>query len=471
MKRFMDDDFLLNTFTAKKLFHEFCENMPICDYHCHLNAKEIYENKPFYDISDLWFKDDHYKWRAMRSFGVSEDYCTGNKSGREKFNKYANTIQYAIGNPLYHWSHLELKRYFNIDTELCLKNADDIYDRANQVMVSGEFKPQNIIKYSKVKVICTTDDPVDDLKYHKLLKQQDFDCKVLPTFRADKSLQIEKNSFSDYIKELELSSGVKINTFKDVIKALYNRADYFNSVGCRISDQSFAYVPYVCVSDEKIETIFSRRMNGESISEKEADSYKTKLFLALAEKYYELGWAMEIHIGAMRNNNTFMYNKKGDDIGFDSIGDANISCSLSRFLDALDVKRKLPKTILFNLNSKDNCVIGSMIGNFQSDEVQSKIQFGPAWWFLDTIDGMKEQMKTLANLGILGKFIGMETDSRSFTSYTRHEYFRRIMCSLIGEWVENGMYSNDERMLKEIVQGIAFNNAMEYFGFNSGGKL
>lgn len=471
MKRFMDDDFLLNTFTAKKLFHEFCENMPICDYHCHLNAKEIYENKPFYDISDLWFKDDHYKWRAMRSFGVSEEYCTGNKSGREKFNKYANTIQYAIGNPLYHWSHLELKRYFNIDTELCLKNADDIYDRANQVMVSGEFKPQNIIKYSKVKVICTTDDPVDDLKYHKLLKQQDFDCKVLPTFRADKSLQIEKNSFSDYIKELELSSGVKINTFKDVIKALYNRADYFNSVGCRISDQSFAYVPYVCESDEKIETIFSRRMNGESISEKEADSYKTKLFLALAEKYYELGWAMEIHIGAMRNNNTFMYNKKGDDIGFDSIGDANISCSLSRFLDALDVKRKLPKTILFNLNSKDNCVIGSMIGNFQSDEVQSKIQFGPAWWFLDTIDGMKEQMKTLANLGILGKFIGMETDSRSFTSYTRHEYFRRIMCSLIGEWVENGMYSNDERMLKEIVQGIAFNNAMEYFGFNSGGKL
>lgn len=465
MNRFMDSDFLLNTYTAKKLFHEFCEEMPICDYHCHLSAKEIYKNKPYFDISDLWLKNDHYKWRAMRSFGVSEDYCTGDKNGREKFKKYANTIQYAVGNPLYHWSHLELKRYFSIDTEISLKNADNIYDRANEILSNGQFKPQNIIKTSNVKVICTTDDPVDDLKYHKLLKQIDFGCRVFPTFRPDKSLLIEQNNFSSYIKLLETSSGVKIKSYKDVIKALYNRAEYFNSVGCRISDQSFSYVPYFIEDDEKVEEIFSRRMNGESISREDADAYKTKVLLALGEKYYELGWAMEIHIGAMRNNNTLMYNKKGADIGFDSIGDENIAYTLSRFLDALNVKNKLPKTILFNLNNKDNSVIGSMLGNFQSDEVQSKIQYGPAWWFLDTIDGMKEQMKTLANLGILGKFIGMETDSRSFLSYTRHEYFRRIMCSLIGDWVQNGLYSNDKEILKEIVQGISYNNAMEYFGF------
>lgn len=467
MNSFMDKDFLLDTKTAKKLFHEYCEGLPVCDYHCHLSPKEIYENKAPSDIADLWLGGDHYKWRAMRSCGISEDYCTGNKSGREKFQKFAYTLQYAIGNPLYHWAHIELQRYFGIDTNLCAKTANDIYDRANKAIAEGDFRPQSLIARSNVKVVCTTDDPIDDLKYHKLLKDvKDFDCKVLPSFRPDKALNINLSGFAEYIKELGTAAETEIKSYRDVITALLKRIDYFNEIGCCISDQAFDYVPYSLADDEKIESVFSRAMNGEKITQEEADIYKTSILLALGKKYHELDWAMEFHIGAMRNNNTAMYHAKGADIGFDSVGDENIAYHLSRFLDALNVNGNLPKTILFNLNSKDNIVLATMLGNFQSDEAESKLQFGPAWWFLDTMDGMTEQMKALGNLGILGKFIGMETDSRSFTSYGRHEYFRRIMCSLIGKWVEDGWYANDEEMLKEIVQGISYNNAMKYFNFN-----
>lgn len=467
MNSFMNKDFLLDTKTAKKLFHEYCENLPICDYHCHLSPKEIYENRAPSDIAQLWLGGDHYKWRAMRSCGVSEDYCTGNKSGREKFEKFAYTLQYAIGNPLYHWAHIELQRYFGIHTHLCAKTANDIYDRANKAIAEGDFRPQSLITRSNVKVVCTTDDPIDDLKYHKLLKHTEgFDCKVLPSFRPDKALNINLGGFADYIKELGTAAEVEINSYKDVIAALIKRIDYFHDVGCCISDQAFDYVPFSLADDEKTESVFSRAMNGEKITQAEADIYKTAVLLALGKKYHDLGWAMEIHIGAMRNNNTAMFNAKGADIGFDSVGDEKIACNLSRFLDALNVNGNLPKTILFNLNSKDNIVLATMLGNFQSDEAESKLQFGPAWWFLDTMDGMTEQMKALGNLGILGKFVGMETDSRSFTSYGRHEYFRRIMCSLIGKWVEDGWYADDEEMLKEIVQGISYNNAMKYFNFN-----
>lgn len=467
MNSFMNKDFLLDTKTAKKLFHEYCENLPICDYHCHLSPKEIYENRAPSDIAQLWLGGDHYKWRAMRSCGVSEDYCTGNKSGREKFEKFAYTLQYAIGNPLYHWAHIELQRYFGIHTHLCAKTANDIYDRANKAIAEGDFRPQSLITRSNVKVVCTTDDPIDDLKYHKLLKHTEgFDCKVLPSFRPDKALNINLGGFADYIKELGTAAEVEINSYKDVIAALIKRIDYFHGVGCCISDQAFDYVPFSLADDEKTESVFSRAMNGEKITQAEADIYKTAVLLALGKKYHDLGWAMEIHIGAMRNNNTAMFNAKGADIGFDSVGDEKIACNLSRFLDALNVNGNLPKTILFNLNSKDNIVLATMLGNFQSDEAESKLQFGPAWWFLDTMDGMTEQMKALGNLGVLGKFVGMETDSRSFTSYGRHEYFRRIMCSLIGKWVEDGWYADDEEMLKEIVQGISYNNAMKYFNFN-----
>lgn len=467
MKKFMDKDFLLDTDAAKKLFHDFAENMPICDYHCHLNPKEIFENKPPESITELWLSGDHYKWRAMRSCGVEEKYCTGDATDREKFQKFAYTLQYCIGNPLYHWAHIELQRYFGIDTPLNAKTADDIFDRANDAIRNGDFRPQSLIMKSNVNVVCTTDDPVDDLKYHKLLKDvQGFDCKVLPSFRPDKALNAHLDGFADYIITLANAADVEISSYKDVITALLKRADYFDSVGCRVSDQAFDYPPYAVAADDEIDEIFSRAMKGEKITLAECDKYRTPILLALGEKYHELGWAMEIHIGAMRNNNTLMFNKIGADTGFDSVGDCEIAQPLSRFLDALNIEDKLPKTILFNLNDKDNTVLGTMLGNFQSADAESKIQFGPAWWFLDTMDGMTNQMKTLGNLGVLGKFVGMETDSRSFTSYGRHEYFRRIMCALLGRWVEDGWYAYDEDILKEIIQGICYNNAIKYFNFN-----
>lgn len=466
MKGFMDKEFLLDTETAKKLFHEYAETMPVCDYHCHLSPKEIYENKPPENISDLWLSGDHYKWRAMRSCGIAERYCTGDATAQEKFEKFAYTLQYCIGNPLYHWAHIELQRYFGIDTPLNAKTADDIFDRANEAIAKGDFRPQSLIAKSNVKVICTTDDPVDDLKYHQLLKEvQDFDCKVLPSFRPDKALNVHLDGFADYIKALGKAADMQIKSYKDVITALLKRADYFHSVGCRISDQSFDCPPYAIANDNEIEEIFARAMQGEKISPSDCDKYRTPILLALGEKYHELGWAMEIHIGAMRNNNTLMFDKIGADTGFDSVGDCAIAQPLSRFLDALNKKNKLPKTILFNLNDKDNTVLGTMLGNFQSSDAESKIQFGPAWWFLDTMDGMINQMKTLGNLGVLGKFVGMETDSRSFTSYGRHEYFRRILCALIGRWVEDGWYAYDEDILKEMIQGICYNNAVKYFNF------
>jgi glucuronate isomerase len=466
MKQFMDRDFLLDTETAKKLFHEFAEDMPICDYHCHLSPKEIYENNQPDNISQLWLSGDHYKWRAMRSCGVEEKYCTGDATPKEKFEKFAYALQYCIGNPLYHWAHIELQRYFGIDTPLNAKTADDIFDRANQAIANGDFRPQSLITRSNVKVVCTTDDPIDNLEYHKLLKNvQGFDCKVLPSFRPDKALNAHLDGFADYIKTLGEVAGVEIKSYKDVITALLSRVDYFHSVGCRVSDQAFDYPPYAIADDSEIEEIFSRAMNGEKISLADCDKYRTPVLLALGRKYHDLSWAMEIHIGALRNNNTLMFNKIGADTGFDSVGDCEIAQPLSRFLDALNKDDKLPKTILFNLNDKDNTVLGTMLGNFQSSDAESKIQFGPAWWFLDTMDGMTNQMKTLGNLGVLGKFVGMETDSRSFTSYGRHEYFRRIMCALIGKWVDDGWYAYDEDILKEIIQGICYNNAIKYFNF------
>ena len=466
MKNFMDKDFLLDNEVSKKLFHEYCENMPICDYHCHLSPKEIYENKAPKSITELWLSGDHYKWRAMRSCGVEEKYCTGDATDKEKFEKFGYALQYCIGNPLYHWAHIELQRYFGIDTPLNAKTAGEIYERANEAIRNGDFRPQSLIMKSNVKVVCTTDDPVDSLEYHKLLGKVDgFDCKVLPSFRPDRALNAHLDGFADYIKELGRVAGVEIKTYKDVITALLKRVDYFDSVGCKVSDQAFDYPPYAIASDDEINDIFARAMNNEKISLADCDKYRTPILIALGEKYHELGWAMEIHIGAMRNNNTLMFNRLGADTGFDSVGDAEIAQPLSRFLDALNVNDRLPKTILFNLNDKDNTVLGTMLGNFQSADADSKIQFGPAWWFLDTMDGMTNQMKTLGNLGVLGKFIGMETDSRSFTSYGRHEYFRRIMCALIGKWVEDGWYAYDEDILKEIVQGISYNNAIKYFDF------
>ncbi len=463
MNKFMDKDFLLDTESAKKLFHEYAENMPICDYHCHLSPQEIYENEQPSDISQLWLSGDHYKWRAMRSCGVDEKYCTGDATPKEKFLKFGETLGWCIGNPLYHWAHIELQRYFGIDTPLSAKTAEDIYERANKVISEGDFRPQTLIEKSNVKFVCTTDDPIDDLKYHKLLAQQDLPFRVLPSFRPDKALNIENDGFVEYIEKLGEVTNRKIKDITGVINALCERADYFNEVGCKVSDQAFNYVPYNF--EDSAGKAFEKALKGKELTQGEIDAYKTCIMLYLGAKYKRLGWAMEIHIGAMRNNNTAMFNKLGADVGFDSVGDCEIAQPLSRYLDKLCDGDCLPKTILFNLNDKDNTVLATMLGNFQSSEAAGKIQFGPAWWFLDTMDGMTAQMKSLANLGVLGKFIGMETDSRSFTSYGRHEYFRRIMCRLIGRWVEDGWYADDDEMLKQIIQGICYNNAIEYFKF------
>ncbi len=467
MKPFLDKNFLLNNEMSKHLFYDYCKDMPICDYHCHLSPKEIYENKPITNITDLWLGGDHYKWRLMRSAGIDECYCTGTSDNEEKFKKFAHALQYAIGNPIFHWSHLELQRYFNIDLLLCSDTAEKIYEMANNEMADGSFTPQHLIKKSNVKYVCTTDDPVDDLEYHKLMKDaNDTGAKILPTFRPDKALNIDMPGFSQYIKSLSIATGIDIKTYEDVIEALYKRADYFNELGCRISDEAFYDIPFKKAPSTEIQKAFQHAMNGEQIGHAEAEIYKTAIAVALGEKYHSLGWAMEIHIGAMRNNNKIMYDTIGPDTGFDSVADCNIAYKLSRFLDELASKNKLPKTILFNLNGKDNDVLASMLGNFQNSDAESKIQFGPAWWFLDNIDGITNQLKFLGNYGVLGKFIGMETDSRSFTSYARHEYFRRILCQLLGSWVEEGMYPDNETLLEEITKGICYNNAVKYFGFD-----
>ena len=463
MKTFLDDDFLLDSECAKELYHKFAENMPICDYHCHLSPKEIYENKPVKNITELWLSGDHYKWRIMRACGVNEDLITGSGDDREKFRAFAASLQYAIGNPLYHWAHLELRRYFGIFDVLSEKTADMIYDKANSVISDGDFRPQTLITKSNVNYICTTDDPIDDLNYHIKLKDVNgFETKVLPTFRPDKALNIELSDFGDYISLLEKTIGTHIENVDDVVTALYKRADYFNSVGCKVSDQSFGYIPFALCEKEKANEIFTKRLSGAKISENEADAYKTYVFTELSKKYKSLNWACEIHIGALRNNNSLMFSKLGADTGFDTMNDKETAENLNALLNNLNNQNALGKTILFNLNPKDNIILISAAGNFQCDDENCKIQFGPAWWFLDTLDGMTNQLKALAASGVLGKFVGMETDSRSFTSYARHEYFRRILCRVLGQWIENGEVYYDEDVIKEIVEGICYNNAIKY---------
>lgn len=464
MKQFMDKDFLLNNDTAKQLFHKNAADMPIFDWHCHLSPKEIYENNQPADIAELWLGGDHYKWRAMRSFGIDEKYITGDSTNYEKFKAWAKVMPYCIGNPLYHWTHLELQRYFDIYEPLSEKTADEIWEKANAKIAAGGFTPRQLIESSNVTCVCTTDDAADSLEYHKLLREDSsFKCKVIPAFRPDKALGIELATFLPWLESLEKISGEKIETYKKLVEVLKTRIDFFAEMGCRASDHGFLYVPYNRASDEELEAIFAKALNGEKLTETDTDKYRTELFRFFAKEYARLGWGCEIHIGPMRNNNTLMFNKLGPDTGFDSIGDRNIAEELSRMLDSLAAENSLPKTILFCLNPKDNYVLGTMLGNFQTSEAASKIQMGSGWWFNDNIDGMREQMKTLANLGVLGKFVGMVTDSRSFLSYPRHEYFRRILCGLIGDMVESGLYPYTDE-LDQIIKDISYNNAVEYFG-------
>lgn len=464
MKKFMDKDFLLTTKTAKEIYKRGAEKTPIFDWHCHLSPKEIYENKKPRDIAQLWLGGDHYKWRAMRSYGIPEDYITGRKSGHEKFLKFAEIMPYCIGNPLYHWTHLELQRYFGIYEPLSPATAEVIWSKCNAQIKAGGFTPRELIEKSNVVCVCTTDDPADTLEYHeKLAKDKTFKCKVYPAFRPDKALNIDRPTFIPWVAAMEKAVGREIESFADLKQALKERIEFFDKMGCRASDHSLAYVPCEASNSRELEAIFKKAVGGKALTELEMDKYRTALMQFFGEEYYNHGWVMELHLGALRNNNTRMFQKLGADTGFDSINDYEIARGLSHFMDSLEVKGKLPKTVLFTLNPKDNFVLGTMLGNFQSSEAASKIQFGSAWWFNDNYDGMRQQLSTLANLGVLGKFVGMITDSRSFLSYPRHEYFRRILCEMIGDLVEEGKYPEDIKFLSQLVEDISFNNSKEYF--------
>lgn len=459
----MGRDFLLDSKPAL-IMYEAAEKMPIFDWHCHLSPKEIYENRQPKDIAELWLGGDHYKWRAMRSCGIEEKYITGNASGYEKFKAFASCMPSLIGNPMYHWCHLELRRYFGIEEILNDENADSIWEKANSVISAGGFTPRELIAKSGVTHLCTTDDPADSLEYHQLLAKENLPFKVFPAFRPDKALGIDAPAFLPWIKDMENRSGVAIDSFSKLCDVLKSRIDFFVSLGCCATDHAFSYVPYEKTDAEETERIFACALSGKAVSVEESDKYKTALLQFLAREYAARNMVMELHIGPMRNNNTKMFKSIGPDTGYDSLDDRMIAGKLSRFLDSLDAEDHLPKTILFTLNPKDNYVIGSMLGNFQNSDAESKIQFGSAWWFNDNIDGMREQMKALGNLGALGKFVGMVTDSRSFLSYPRHEYFRRIMCNLLGELVESGQYPFDEKALCKIAEDISYNNGCKYFG-------
>lgn len=459
MRQFMDKDFLLYSETAKKLFFDYAKDMPIYDYHCHLVPQEIYENRKYENITQLWLGGDHYKWRQMRICGIDENLITGDAPDRDKFYAFASIMPKIIGNPLYHWAHLELQRYFGITTPLSPDTAEEIYNKTEEMLKDDKFTSRNLIVNSNVAVVCTTDDPADTLEYHIKLKEENFKTRVLPTYRPDKAVNISAPTFADYIK----STGADIKSVQELLNWLYERADFFKSVGCVISDHAFLDVPYAPCDADEADEIFKKRMGGAELSELETEKYMTYIFLNLCRKYHDLDWALQIHIGALRNNNTKMFEKLGPDTGYDSIAETDIARKLSRILDACAVEDKLPKTILYTLRPSDNYVLSTMIGNF-SCGIPGKIQFGSAWWFYDHYEGMNRHAKDLAALGSLGTFIGMLTDSRSFLSYPRHEYFRRIICNVIGDWVESGQYPNDEKALKDLVEGICCKNIISYLG-------
>lgn len=467
MKKFMDKDFLLETETAKKLFHEHAAKMPIIDYHCHINPQEIAEDRQFKNITEVWLGGDHYKWRMIRSNGIDEKYITGNEStDREKFQKFAEALPRAIGNPLYHWTHLELQRYFGVTKTLNGDTAEEIWNICNEKLQSPELSVQGIIKKSNVKVICTTDDPADDLRWHKKIRE-DGTCsaKVLPAMRPDAALRIEKPEWASYMKRLAEVSDTDIKTMDDIRKALRKRIDFFESMGCKASDHALEYVFCNEAKEDQLDDIVSKVLGGKVPTTDEIEKYKTALLLFLGEEYSKRGWAMQIHYSAMRDNNTRMFKKMGPDTGFDSIGSYNCGEGIVALLDAMEKKGCLPKTILYSLNPSDNALIGTIIGSFQGPEVPGKIQQGAAWWFNDTKSGMEAQITNVANLSVLGNVVGMLTDSRSFLSYTRHEYYRRILCNWIGRLVENGEYPDDMDVLGKLVEDISYNNAARYFGF------
>jgi glucuronate isomerase len=467
MKQFMDKDFLLSNETAQKLYVDNAADTPILDYHCHINSQEIYEDRQFENITQVWLGGDHYKWRFMRSCGVDERYITGDAPDKEKFIKWAECVGKAIGNPLFHWSHLELQKYFDYHGVLNKKTAEEVWELCNKKLADPSMSVRSLIKQSNVTLICTTDDPVDSLEWHqKIAEDASFDVQVLPAWRPDKAMNLEKPTFGEYLSTLSEVSGVAIRTFADLKQALSARMDFFASKGCSVSDHGLEYVMYAPASDDEVEAIFAKRLAGNSITREEELQYKTAFMVFVGKEYAKRGWVMQLHYGCKRDNNTLQFNKLGPDTGYDCINNYAPSSEIADYLNALIQTDELPKTIIYSLNPNDNQAIGTILGCFQDSTAVAKIQQGSAWWFNDHKTGMQDQMISLANLGNLSGFVGMLTDSRSFLSYTRHDYFRRILCNLLGTWVENGEYPADYETLNEIVKDICYNNAVRYFGFD-----
>ena len=467
MKPFMDKNFLLSTPTAQTLYHEHAKKMPIVDYHCHINPQEIAQDRHFDNITQVWLGGDHYKWRLMRSFGVEEKYITGDASDKEKFLKWAEVLGKAIGNPLYHWSHLELRRYFGYEGILNKNTAEEVWELCNRKLSDPAMGARGLIKQSNVKLICTTDDPADSLEWHKMLaKDRDFGVQVLPAWRPDKAMNLEKPTYRVYLKELSEASGIQIDSFANLKAALIRRMDFFASMGCTVSDHALEYIMYDPATEDEIEEIFTKRFSVKPLTESDIRKFKTAFMLFVAGEYSRRGWVMQLHYGTKRDNNTAMFEKLGPDTGYDCINNFTPSNQMADFLNALEVNDALPKTIIYSLNPNDNAAIGTILGCFQDSDAVGKIQQGSAWWFNDHKFGMTEQLTSLANLGNLSGFVGMLTDSRSFLSYTRHEYFRRILCDFIGNMVENGEFPADMDTLGEIVEDISYNNAVRYFCFD-----
>ena len=467
MKQFMDENFLLQSETAQKLYHSYAADVPILDYHCHINPQEIYEDRQFENITQVWLGGDHYKWRFMRSCGVDEKYITGDASDKEKFLKWAEVLGKAIGNPLFHWSHLELKKYFGYNGVLNKKTAEEVWELCNKRLAEKDMSVRNIIRQSNVTLICTTDDPVDSLEWHKKIAEDDsFDVQVLPAWRPDKAMNIEKVTYLDYIAQLSDVSGIKVDTFAALKKALSNRMDFFASMGCSVSDHALEYVMYAPASDDEIEAIFAKRLSGEGVTREEELKFKTAFMLFVGTEYTKRNWVMQLHYGAKRENNELVFKSAGANAGIDCINPKGFVAEVADFMNALNREGNLPKTIIYSLNPTDNALIGTMIGCFQGDGVRGKIQQGAAWWFNDHKYGMEEHMKSLASLSLLGNFVGMLTDSRSFISYPRHEYFRRTLCNLVGRDVENGEIPISEmERVNQMIEDISYYNAKNFFQF------
>jgi glucuronate isomerase len=467
MMSFLTKNFLLHSKVAITLYHEYAKDMPIFDYHCHLPPSDVAQNTQFKNLTHIWLYGDHYKWRAMRTNGVAEQYITGNASDWEKFQAWAATVPYTIRNPLYHWTHLELKRPFGITDKLLSPNTvKEIYDHCNALLATEEFRARGIMQKMNVKVVCTTDDPVDTLEYHQQIKQDTgFAIKVLPAFRPDKVMAVESPKiFNEYIGKLEQAADVDIRDYDSLLTAVKKRHDFFHEMGCRLSDHGLETVYAEDYTEQEIKHIFGKVRGGKQLEQGEILQFKSAMMIEFGRLDHARGWTQQLHLGALRNNNTRLFKQVGPDTGFDSIGDFEVARPLSKFLDRLDTTNQLPKTILYNMNPADNEALATMIGNFQDGSVPGKMQFGSGWWFLDQKDGMERQMTALSNMGLLSRFVGMLTDSRSFLSYPRHEYFRRILCNLIGNDVENGELPDDIEHLGKIVQDICYNNAVNYFG-------